>query len=93
MIESYVLQFLRQEQYIPGVAGGAESIYVPGQDVKDDTESLEVSLNFGTGMIFPLGNINAFLDGRYGFGLSKTNKEGDESITNNIIYINFGLIF
>lgn len=81
------------QAYIPGEGGGASSFSAPGQDIKDDTESMEFALNFGTGMTFPLGSINAFLDGRYGLGLTKTNKEGDEKITNNVIYINFGLIF
>jgi hypothetical protein len=81
------------QAYIPGVAGGAASINASGQDVKDDTEPLEIAVNFGTGIIFPLGNVNLFLDGRYGYGLSKINKQGDENITNNIIYINIGLIF
>lgn len=81
------------QAYIPGVAGGAQSISAPGQDIKNDTESMEIALNFGTGIIFPLRSMNTFLDARYGYGLSETNKAGDAKITNNVIYVSFGVIF
>jgi len=62
-------------------------------DIKDQLESFEFALNFGAGVIIPLGNIDMFIDGRYGLGLTKVNKEGDESYKNNVIYVNVGLLF
>lgn len=69
--------------------------YDDEEDIKDNTESMEFALNFGGGIIIPLGSIEMFIDARYGLGLTKVNKEsmdGDD-IKNKVIYINIGLIF
>ncbi|GAB4372444.1 MAG: porin family protein [Calditrichia bacterium] len=63
------------------------------EDIKDESESMEFALNFGAGVQFPMGNMTGFVDARYGLGLSKVNKEGDEDVKNNVIFINFGLLF
>jgi len=57
-----------------------------------ETESVEFSINFGAGVDFPLGSIIAFVEGRYGLGLTQWNKEGN-SVKNNVIYVNIGLLF
>jgi hypothetical protein len=62
-------------------------------DIKDECESLEFAFNLGGGMEFPIGTMRAFIDARYGLGLSKVNKEGEEDFKNNVIYLNVGLIF
>jgi hypothetical protein len=65
-------------------------------DIKDDLESTEFALNFGGGVVIPMGNTNLFLDARYGLGLTKINKEsgaGVNDVKNNIIYINLGILF
>lgn len=70
-----------------------EDIDVPGDDIKDQVESVEFALNFGGGIAFPLGSsVEGFLDGRYGLGLSNILKEG-EDVKNNVIYLNLGLTF
>lgn len=65
-------------------------------DLKDlgvETESVEFALDFGAGVDFPLGNMIGFIEGRYGLGLTKWNKEGPPDVKNNVIYINIGLLF
>jgi hypothetical protein len=79
--------------YLPGLGGGATSLDVPGADIKDDLESLEYGLNFGGGLMFPLGDSKLFLDGWYFLGLSKINKEGSDNIRNTSVNVNLGLIF
>jgi hypothetical protein len=63
------------------------------QDIKDQLESLEIGLNFGAGIEFPVSTFAGFIEGRYGLGLTKTNKEGEDDIKNNVIYLNIGLKF
>ena len=62
-------------------------------DIKDECESLEFSFNLGGGMEFPLSTMKAFIDARYGLGMSTVNKEGEEDFKNNVIYLNVGLTF
>jgi len=80
---------------ITGSANGvSETVSASDEmDIKDEAESLEFALNFGGGVIIPLGSTELFIDGRYGLGLTKVNKEGDVDLKNNVIYINVGLIF
>ena len=80
------------------------TVYIPGyypqtlrdtgkDDIKDECESLEWSFNLGGGVEFPLGTMKAFIDGRYGLGMSTVNKEGEDNLKNNVIYLNVGLHF
>jgi hypothetical protein len=62
-------------------------------DIKDECESLEWAFNLGGGVEFPLSTMKAFIDARYGLGMSTVNKEGDEDLKNNVIYLNVGLRF
>jgi hypothetical protein len=63
------------------------------QDIKDYLKSTEFSLNIGAGIEFPISTFTAFVEGRYGLGVTKVNKEGSEDIKTNVIYINIGLKF
>jgi len=62
-------------------------------DIKDQCESLEFAFNLGGGVEFPLSTMKAFIDARYGLGMSTVNKEGEEDFKNNVIYVNVGLAF
>ena len=62
-------------------------------DIKEDVESTEFAVDFGGGVLFPLGNINLFIDAQYSLGLSKINKEGSDDVKNKVIYLNLGLVF
>ena len=62
-------------------------------DIKDDLETIDFAINFGGGLTIPLGNIELFIDGMYGLGLTNIVKDSDQSVKNNVIYINMGLIF
>jgi len=62
-------------------------------DIKDECESLEFAFNLGGGVEFPLSTMKAFIDARYGLGMSTVNKEGEEDFKNNVIYVNVGLAF
>lgn len=62
-------------------------------DIKDECESLEFAFNLGGGVEFPLSTMKAFIDARYGLGMSTVNKEGEEDFKNNVIYLNVGLTF
>lgn len=70
-----------------------ELISVPETDIEEEVKSTEFAFNFGAGLLFPLAEVDIFLDGRYGLGLSNFNKQGDEDAKNNVIYVNLGLIF
>ena len=62
-------------------------------DIKDGTESMEFAINFGAGLTISLGSIEMFIDGMYGLGLSNIIKDSDQSVKNNVIYINLGFVF
>lgn len=79
--------------YVPAQGGGAAEITESGTDVKDDIESLDYAVNLGAGIIFPLGQTSIFLDGWYSLGLSTVNKEGENSVKNNVVTLNLGLMF
>lgn len=81
------------QAYLPGQGGGAVDLEAPGEDIKDNIESLEYVFNVGAGAIFPVGNTEILLEGWYGLGLSKINKTGDSSIKNNAVSLNLGLMF
>lgn len=81
------------QAYVPAMGGGAVEISESGQDVKDDLESLDYAVNLGAGIIFPVGQTTIFLDGWYSLGLSKINKNGENSVKNNVVTLNLGLMF
>ncbi len=78
---------------IPSLDGIGLEVDEPGRDIKDEMNSVEIAFNFGAGVTFPIGNMSAFLDARYGLGLTDNNKEGDDGNKNNVIYFNLGLFF
>lgn len=81
------------QAYVPAQGGGAAEINESGTDVKDDIESLDYAVNLGAGVIFPLGQTSIFLDGWYSLGLSTVNKDGENSVKNNVVTLNLGLMF
>jgi len=62
-------------------------------DIKDELESTEFALDFGGGILFPVSNINLFVDVQYSLGMTKINKEGSDDVKNKVIYLNVGLAF
>ena len=62
-------------------------------DFKDDLESMEWSVDFGAGVAFPVSTFKIIGDVRYGLGLTGIHKEGDETVTNNVLYVNLGIVF
>jgi hypothetical protein len=63
------------------------------ESIKDDTQTFEWAFNLGLGLEFPVSSYQGFIEGRYGFGLTPFNKEGEENYKNNVIYLNLGIIF
>ena len=70
----------------PGIITSAKTKYEKAEyDVKDNCKSIELSLPFGISY-----EISDFvIDGRYNFGLTKMNKEGDD-IRNSVFQITLG---
>jgi hypothetical protein len=63
-------------------------------DIKDEVESVEFALDFGGGLLFPVGgNLDIFVDAQYSAGLTKVNKTGSDDVKNKVIYINLGIVF
>ncbi len=63
-------------------------------NVKDDLQSLDLGLQGGIGIEFPVSSFNAFFEFSYSFGLIDINKvAGEENIKNRLIYINAGILF
>lgn len=65
-------------------------------DIKDQLESLDFAINFGAGVLIPLGVIEIFVDAQYSLGLTKINKEdfaytGD--LKNRVFMITAGMLF
>jgi hypothetical protein len=65
-------------------------------DIKDQLESLDFAINFGAGVLIPLGVVEIFVDAQYSLGLTKINKEdfsyrGD--LKNRVFIINAGMLF
>jgi hypothetical protein len=75
--------------------GGTTVIIIEGDesDINDEIESIEYGLNLGCGFTFPLGQITGFVDFRYGMGLNKINKAGNEDVKSTVISVNIGYIF
>lgn len=63
------------------------------EDIKDEIESTEFALDFGGGVLFPVGNINLFIDAQYSLGLNKINTEGSDDVKNKVIYLSLGIVF
>jgi hypothetical protein len=63
-------------------------------EVTDELESLELGLNAGLGIEFPVRSFNAFFEASYGFGLTNVNNlEGADDFKNRMIYLNLGIKF
>lgn len=79
---------------IPAPFNESETVSIDEEeDIKEEVESTEFALDFGGGVLFPVGNINLFIDAQYSLGLSKLNKEGSDDVKNKVIYISLGLVF
>ena len=59
------------------------------RDVKDDCKTFDLAIPLGISYEFS----NFVVDGRYNLGLTKINKNGDESSKNNVIQFTFGYKF
>jgi hypothetical protein len=60
----------------------------------DELESLEVGMNMGLGIEFPVSSFNAFFEASYGLGLTNVNNlEGAEDFKNLMIYLSGGILF
>lgn len=59
-------------------------------NVKSETQKVDFGLNFGAGYELPMG---LFFDARYNLGLTKINKEGDNSLKNGVFQISVGYKF
>lgn len=65
-------------------------------DVKDESKSIEIVLNFGGGFEIPMDQVTIFIEGRYGLGVTKAFEFQDtsaESLRNQVIIINLGILF
>jgi opacity protein-like surface antigen len=49
-------------------------------DMKDESKSVEFGLGFGGGVRVPVGNYQAFVEARYGLGLTKVNDPAADSM-------------
>jgi len=60
----------------------------------DELNSLDVGLNMGLGIEFPISSFNAFFEASYGLGLTNVNNlEGAEDFKNRMIYLQVGILF
>jgi len=60
----------------------------------DELESLEVGINAGLGVEFPISSFHAFFEASYGLGLTNVNNlEGGEDFKNRVIYMSAGILF
>jgi hypothetical protein len=59
------------------------------KDIKDDCKTFDLAIPLGISYEFS----NFVVDGRYNLGLTKINKNGDESNKNNVIQFTFGYKF
>lgn len=63
-------------------------------NIKDDLQSLDMGLNAGIGIEFPVSSFNAFFEVSYSLGLTNINKiAGKEDIKNRLFYVNGGILF
>ncbi|RKY95950.1 MAG: hypothetical protein DRQ13_06390 [Ignavibacteriae bacterium] len=65
------------------------------REEKLDTKSTDFILNFGGGVIIPLGQVNIFIEGQYNLGLSDVNDDPDDDTTIKTtgIQIKAGVLF
>ena len=62
--------------------------------ITDELESLEVGINAGLGVEFPVSSFKAFLEASYGLGLTNVNNlEGAQDFKNRMIYLSAGILF
>lgn len=62
--------------------------------ISDELEALEVGLNAGLGVEFPVSSFKAFFEASYGLGLTNVNNlEGAEDFKNRMIYLSAGILF
>jgi outer membrane protein W len=60
----------------------------------DELESLEVGMNAGLGVEFPVSSFKAFFEASYGLGLTNINNlEGGEDFKSRTIYLSAGILF
>jgi hypothetical protein len=60
----------------------------------DELKSLDVGVNMGLGIEFPVSSFNLFFETSYGLGLTNANNlEGAEDFKNRVIYLNAGIKF
>ncbi len=65
-------------------------------DVKEELKTFEFAIDFGAGLMIPLGSADAYVDLQYSLGLTKLDKEsvtGEGTTKNQVIMINVGLLF
>ena len=62
---------------------------------KLETKSTDFILDFGGGVLIPLGQVNIFIEGQYNLGLSDVNDEPDDDMTikSTGIQIKAGVLF
>lgn len=65
------------------------------REQKIETKSTDFILNFGGGVIIPLGQVNIFIEGQYNLGLTDVNDEPDDitEIKTTGIQIKAGVMF
>lgn len=62
------------------------SAKIGSEDIKDDCKTFDLSIPMGISYEFS----DFVIDARYNLGLTKTNKEGDESIKNSVFMLTLG---
>jgi len=82
----------------PYILGGPEFSYLLSAkagdtDIKDHIKSQEIAIVVGGGIEFSLLGKSAYIEGRYSYGLTKTNKEGTDSSKNRVCQIFVGILF
>jgi hypothetical protein len=65
------------------------------REEKVETKSTDFILNFGGGVLIPLGQVNIFIEGQYNLGLTDVNDEPDDitEIKTTGIQIKAGVLF
>lgn len=70
-----------------------------GDDVTQEVKSIDFGVNFGAGVMFPMGSNSLFLEGQYNLGLGNINDEPVEAdeeetkVKNKGIVIKAGIMF
>ena len=78
--------FLLSAKYKVDGIGAQESF---NNDIKDKCKTFDLSIPLG----ISYETNNFVIDGRYNLGLTKVNKDGDNSVKNNVIQFTFGYKF